>query len=108
MDYNKILKLVYDASQIVFTKERNAKQKENEYDFVTAIDTGISDFLKVKLKEAFPSVGFVTEEEKDHKTLDKTFILDPIDGTTNLIYDYKKSSISLAYIENSKPKDGAT
>ena len=33
---------------------------------------------------------------------DNIFILDPIDGTTNLIYDYKVSSISLAYIENGK------
>lgn len=103
MDYNKILSLVYKAREIVFSNELRPQEKnENPYDFVTAVDVGISDFLKAELFKLFPDVGFMTEEESDHKVTDKVFILDPIDGTTNLIYDYKMSSISLAYVEYGK------
>lgn len=101
MDYNKVLSLVYQASKIVFTEKHDAKEKDNEYDFVTAVDTGISNFLKEQLAIAFPNVGFMTEEESKHSLSDKTFILDPIDGTTNLVYNYNRSSISLAYAEKS-------
>lgn len=103
MDYNKIVKLVYDARKIVFSKTKLSHiENKNPYDFVTEVDTGISDFLKEELFKAFPHVGFMTEEENDHSLKEKCFILDPIDGTTNLIYDYKMSSISLAYAENGK------
>lgn len=101
MDYNKIVELVYEARKIVFSKKKLSHvENKNPYDFVTEVDTGISDFLKAELFKAFPQVGFMTEEENDHFLKEKCFILDPIDGTTNLIYDYKMSSISLAYVEN--------
>ena len=62
--------------------------------------------MKVELKKSFPDVGFMTEEESKHTFSYKTFILDPIDGTTNLIYDYKMSSISLAYVEGGEVEFG--
>ena len=72
-------------------------ENKNPYDFVTKVDTDISVFLKTELKKLFPDVGFVTEEETEHFYSKNNFILDPIDGTTNLIYDYKMSAISLAF-----------
>ena len=100
MDYNKIVALVYSAKKIVFSKKLLSSVKDkNPYDFVTAVDTGISDYLKAELFKLYPEVGFMTEEEDKHTLKNATFILDPIDGTTNLIYDYKMSSISLAYAE---------
>ena len=107
MNYDKIIDIVYQASKIMFSKQLKATVKDgNPNDFVTVADTAISDFVKEKLKEEFPSVGFVTEEEPKHAYLDKTFILDPIDGTTNLIYDYKMSSVSLVYQEKGVVKFG--
>ncbi|MBQ8685940.1 MAG: hypothetical protein IJ514_07200 [Clostridia bacterium] len=107
MDYNTILSLVYEARRIVFSSDLQAQEKNaNPYDFVTAVDTGISDFLKEALAKAFPEVGFMTEEESKHALRERSFILDPIDGTTNLIYDYKMSSISLAYAEKGRVQFG--
>ncbi|RGS75186.1 inositol monophosphatase, partial [Ruminococcus bromii] len=65
-------------------------------DFVTDIDIAISDFLKTKLKEIDPTVGFFSEEEEGNLQ-DNCWILDPIDGTTNLIYGYNLSSVSLGH-----------
>lgn len=103
MNYNEIVALVYRAKEIVFSESKRSQvSNKNPYDFVTAVDIGISDFLKGELYKLYPDVGFMTEEESNHNITDKMFILDPIDGTTNLVYDYKMSSISLAYAENGK------
>ncbi len=107
MNYTKIVELVYEAKKFVFNKEYLSCVKDkNPYDFVTAVDTGISAFLKSELAVLCPDIGFVTEEEADHTYREKTFIVDPIDGTTNLIYDYKMSAISLAYAENNRVRFG--
>lgn len=103
LDYDKIISLVYNAGTFVLSRGKEfSKENKNDYDFVTEIDTKISKFLKDELGKLYPEVGFVTEEEQTHTYIDNIFILDPIDGTTNLIYDYKVSSISLANIENGK------
>lgn len=44
-------------------------------------------------------------EEKDNSDIDmsgQVWVLDPVDGTTNLIHDYQNSAISLALIDNSE------
>ena len=101
MNYNEILSLVYEAKKFVFDENNlNFVKNKNPYDFVTKVDTDVSEFIKQELGKLYPDVGFMTEEEDKHTFSDKIFILDPIDGTTNLVYDYKMSSISLAYAEN--------
>lgn len=106
MDYDKLLYLVYQVKTFVYVDADLSVSFKTPYDFVTSVDLRISKYLKKELKKAFPDVGFVTEEEAKHNFKDKTFILDPIDGTTNLIHNYKMSSISLAYVENGEVKFG--
>ena len=48
----------------------------------------------------------MTEEEAEHVESGERFILDPIDGTTNLVHGYKQSSISLAYYKDNEVKVG--
>ena len=65
-------------------------------DYVTQVDTNIQNFLSEKLHELAPDIQFLGEEEGLHAMSGDTFwILDPIDGTTNLIHDYQHSTISL-------------
>jgi myo-inositol-1(or 4)-monophosphatase len=97
MNYNAIVKLVYDARKIALNaKLRKDFSMKGEADYVTAVDTAISEFIKNGLKEIAPDYAFVTEEESEHVTAGKRFILDPIDGTTNLVRGYNQCSISLA------------
>ncbi len=103
MNYDEIISLVYQAGKIVFNEADVADVKmKGDCDFVTAVDTKISDFLKRELLARNAGVGFMTEEEREHEFSEKCFILDPIDGTTNLVFDYKMSSVSLAYVESGK------
>ena len=101
MDYNAIVKLIYDAKDIATDTILKSKVEEKSADdFVTAVDFAISDFVKSGLRVIAPDVNFVTEEESEHVSQGKRFILDPIDGTTNLIRGNKQVSISLGYYEN--------
>ena len=107
MDYNAIVKLVYDAKSIATDAVLRTDVKEKSADdFVTAVDFAISSFIKDGLKKIAPDVAFVTEEESEHVSTGKRFVLDPIDGTTNLIRGSKQVSISLGYYENDGVKFG--
>jgi len=102
MDYQAIIELVKKASTFVFDEElRSHIDMKGAADFVTAVDLKISTFVKEELKKLTPEIGFMSEEEKNELT-QKRWILDPIDGTTNLVYDYNMSSVSLAYFDGEK------
>jgi len=73
-------------------------------DFVTEVDMEVQSFVQAKLYELYPDIQFMGEE-KSNEEIDKSglvWILDPVDGTTNLIRDYKCSAVSLALFENRK------
>ena len=107
MDYNAIIKLVYDAKKIAISKKLKSQVAlKGKADYVTAVDLGISAYIKAGLKKIAPNVAFVTEEEDEHVESGERFILDPIDGTTNLVHGYKQSSISLAYYKDNEVKFG--
>lgn len=99
MDYKAIIELVIEAGKFVFDDELKEKvNMKGDADFVTAVDIRISAYVKEKLKNITPDIGFMSEEEKSNLT-EKRWILDPIDGTTNLVYNYNMSSVSLAYFD---------
>lgn len=100
MDYLEIIELVKEAGELVYKENlKTTIMVKGESDFVTDIDIKISKFLKDKLLKKDSSIGFFCEEENG-KLLDPCWILDPIDGTTNLIFGYNLSSISLALYLN--------
>ncbi|HBA02083.1 MAG TPA: inositol monophosphatase [Ruminococcus sp.] len=96
MNYKSVESLVLDTKKIILDKTTPSVSIKAKNDFVTDIDIAISDFLKTKLKEIDPTVGFFSEEEEGNLQ-DNCWILDPIDGTTNLIYGYNLSSVSLGH-----------
>lgn len=107
MNFNDVVKLVYDAREIATDALLKAEvQNKSEDDFVTAVDFAISDFIKRGLKKIAPQVAFVTEEESEHCSVGKRFVLDPIDGTTNLIRGSKQVSISLGYYADTQVEFG--
>ena len=100
MDYAKVIELVKKAGSFVFDKSlRGDVHMKGAADFVTAVDLKISEFMKKELAILTPEIGFMSEEEKG-EIAKKRWILDPIDGTTNLIRNYNLSSISLAHYKD--------
>ncbi len=82
---------------------------KNRNDFVTAADLGVQRRLQAALGERYPEIRFMGEEDADH-TVNAgvpTFILDPIDGTTNYIFSYGLSAVSLALVHHDRVELGA-
>ena len=74
---------------------------KGEADYVTNVDVAVQAFLRERLAALAPDVQFVGEEQ-DNSGLDwgrPCWILDPVDGTTNLIHRFPHSAISLALAE---------
>lgn len=82
--------------------------KPGDDNFVTACDVAVQEFLIARFSELLPGAGFLAEEQETHCIPSgRCFIIDPIDGTTNLIHDYRHSAISVALCENGAVTFGA-
>ena len=101
-NYQKVIDIVHETKSIVLNKNLRAKIKEKgPADFVTAVDTEVCNFIGAELKKLYPDIGFTSEEKRDSETRrNNRWILDPIDGTTNLVFKYPLSSVSLALLQN--------
>ncbi|MBE7066473.1 MAG: inositol monophosphatase [Ruminococcaceae bacterium] len=102
MNYDLIIDLVKKAGKLALdSKLRLHVEMKGAADFVTEVDLKISDYLKKELAVLTPDIGFMSEEEKS-EIQPRRWILDPIDGTTNLVYNYNMSSVSLALFDTDK------
>lgn len=101
MELQEIITLVRRTKAFVANRERAGHiQVKGPADYVTQVDTDIQNFLAEELGKLTPEIQFLGEEEGLHEmTADTYWILDPIDGTTNLIHDYQHSVVSLALYE---------
>jgi len=99
IDIEKVKNIVLSAKPFFMDREKSSEIKEKGIaDYVTQVDINVQNYLQKKLKEEFPEIDFMSEE-KDNSEVDFSgyvWILDPVDGTTNLIHDFHGSSISLA------------
>lgn len=97
---NKIIETVKEAGKIILSahnQESAVTAKEGKKNFVTKFDVAVQDFLFKELAGAFPEAEFVGEEgENNIESNALRFIIDPIDGTTNFMQDYRCSCISVA------------
>ena len=101
-----------ECGEILISAERDPKmvtEKSGHANFVTTFDKQVQDKLKMGLLEILPEAVFVGEEEDIHASLGKgfAFIVDPIDGTTNFIKDYKTSCISVGLLKDGEQYMGA-
>ena len=89
--------------------ETSVSEKSGDANFVTEYDVAVQEYLIRRLKASIPDAVFIAEEQKNESDLlmgEHCFIIDPIDGTTNFIRDYKQSSISIAMISRGSVKIG--
>lgn len=101
---NKITEIVKEAGKIIHSahnQENTVTAKEGKKNFVTKYDVAVQEFLFKELGKAFLDAQFIGEEgENDFSTDGLRFIIDPIDGTTNFMQDYRCSCISVALCNN--------
>lgn len=79
--------------------------KSGDANYVTVFDIKVQNYLINEIKKVFPDAVFMAEEQDNDSSVlqgEHCFIIDPIDGTTNFIRNYKQSSISVAMFSGGK------
>ena len=80
-------------------------ERKHAHDYVSYVDKGSETFIVSKLREIVPEAGFITEEGttkmEDGSALspqssDLTWVVDPLDGTTNFIHGFAPYAVSIA------------
>lgn len=87
-----------------FKLKKNPSQKSGPNDLVTKTDKESEQLIKNRLKKAFPSHKFIGEEGGDVLTITEspTWIIDPLDGTTNFVHGIPFVAVSIALVLNKK------
>ncbi|CEG67823.1 hypothetical protein RMATCC62417_04188 [Rhizopus microsporus] len=86
-------------------------KKDNPSDLVTETDKAVEEFIKERLKKTYPHHRFIGEEtfasgEKTEFTDHPTWIVDPIDGTTNFVHGYPFVAVCIGLTINKIPTVG--
>ena len=112
----KICNTAKKAGEIILTGSNHIKSlsidsKTGHGNFVTEYDSKIQDFLYKELSEIIPEANFLGEENgqeifKEEYRKGYTFVIDPIDGTTNFIMGWDESVTSIGLLKDGKPYIG--
>lgn len=72
-------------------------ESKGRHNYVTYVDKGAEKMLVERLQELVPESDIIAEEGNyRHRGFDHTWIIDPLDGTTNFIHGIPFYSISVA------------
>ena len=107
---NAAIELIKNTSELFYRDIDPDKiiAKSGSSNYVTEIDTRVQEIIISKLKRLIPDSNIIAEET-DHNDFSMgkyTWILDPVDGTTNLMYGYKFSAVSLGLFVDGRPFAG--
>ncbi|MDR2219548.1 MAG: inositol monophosphatase, partial [Methylobacillus sp.] len=75
-------------------------------DFVTSVDRSAEAAILDILREAYPYHAFLAEESGASGNADTTWIIDPLDGTTNFMHGFPVFAVSIACQVNNRIEHG--
>lgn len=102
-----LCELVKEAGKILLGEGRTHVSEKGYADFVTEADMAVQSFLIKELRTRYPEADVLSEESD--VIPDKNgpvFIIDPVDGTTNLIRRLNQSCVALGLVFEGKPVIG--
>ncbi len=70
--------------------------EKSRNDFVTEVDHLAEQQVMEVIRKSYPSHGFLAEESGRIAGDDHTWIIDPLDGTTNFLHGYPQFAVSIA------------
>ena len=82
-------------------------ERKDNGEKVTNADRDIETFIREKIREKYPTHGFLGEESGSDGDMSCCWVADPIDGTTNFIHQYMNCGVSLAFCQNHKTQAAA-
>ncbi|KAM9332097.1 inositol monophosphatase 1-like [Pholidichthys leucotaenia] len=99
------MELTKQAGQMIrkaLQKDITVMQKSSPVDLVTETDQKVEQLIISSIKEKYPTHSFIGEESvaagaPSVLTDDPTWIIDPIDGTTNFVHRFPFVSVSIGF-----------
>ena len=82
----------------------NVVQKER-MDYASEVDSDAEKVIIKELRRAYPDYGFVGEESGAQINGRYTFVIDPLDGTSNYLRGFPHYCVSIALVDNGEPTD---
>ncbi len=79
-----------------YGKDLEIQTKSSPTDMVTMVDKETEGIIKEMLLGARPQDGFLGEESAEVTSNEITWVVDPIDGTTNFVYGFPVFAVSIA------------
>ncbi|KRX80768.1 Inositol monophosphatase ttx-7 [Trichinella sp. T6] len=114
--YRVVLRLVQESGNLIRDAFRraggvNVMTKTSDVDLVTDVDQKVEQVLVDGIRSKFPDHQFIGEEstamgKKGMFTDAPTWIIDPIDGTTNFVHKVPYVCISIALYMKKEPRIG--
>ena len=110
-EIKRIAREAGDIFQDVTPHREDSLSKEGHANFVTRYDQQVQRFLMQSLTRLMPEAHFVGEENgqeifEPSYGQGYTFVVDPIDGTSNFLKGYRPSVVSIGVLKDGRPHMG--
>ncbi|KAL2190131.1 inositol monophosphatase [Thermothelomyces heterothallicus CBS 203.75] len=111
--HDTLVSVAFEAGRMILAANPSTGStdtKLNAVDIVTETDKAVERMVSTRLRAAFPTFAFVGEETYQagvtRVTDAPTFIVDPIDGTTNFVHGFPNACVSLGLAVDRAPAVG--
>lgn len=106
-----LISLAHEAGRMITSaRPSHADSKKNSTDLVTETDKAVEALISTRLSTLYPTYVFLGEETYNYSDPSKsvltdapTFVVDPIDGTTNFVHGYPYVAVSLGLAIKKRP-----
>jgi myo-inositol-1(or 4)-monophosphatase len=102
--HDLLVSIAFEAGKMIMAANPSTistDTKLNSADIVTETDQAVERMVGARLRETYPQFSFVGEETyvpgQTKVTEAPTFIVDPIDGTTNFVHGFPAACTSLGF-----------
>ncbi|KAK4061196.1 uncharacterized protein Triagg1_10368 [Trichoderma aggressivum f. europaeum] len=109
---NHLVAIAKEAGTIILSANPTpltTSSKKNIVDIVTQTDKAVESLIRSNLASHYPSFAFIGEETyHPNQTITNhpTFIVDPIDGTSNFVHGFPDVAVSIALVVGKVPTVG--
>ncbi|ROT40591.1 inositol monophosphatase [Sodiomyces alkalinus F11] len=110
--HDTLVSVAFEAGRMIMSanpSEGDQGTKLNSVDLVTETDKAVEKMVSTRLRESYPSISFMGEETYTPGARvgpEPTFVVDPIDGTTNFVHAFPSACISLGLAVDKRPAVG--
>ena len=101
-------KVIFEAGELIRLHigqvSRSRIQRKGPADFVTEVDKKCENLIVEEIRKNFPGHSIMAEETAEEGLgVGYTWVIDPVDGTTNLIHGFPFVAVSIAVCLEKKP-----